>query len=179
MRVGLRGQVRKVWAPRGVAVSQTVPIGWKHLYVAVALDPMTGRLWWAWQQNMKGGEMARIGGPERRNPTSTAGSGTGPPPARPATGWRSPRRSPTGPECGTGPGNRCCARTGQSPAPGRSAAAGGRSRRATGARRCRRRSCTVGVAPTAAPVRPGGSRCTISQVPRICVVHGGPGWRRQ
>ncbi len=45
MRVGLRGQVRKVWAPRGVAVSQEVQIGWKYLYVAVALDPLTGRLW--------------------------------------------------------------------------------------------------------------------------------------
>ncbi|MCY3660473.1 MAG: transposase [Caldilineaceae bacterium] len=61
MRVGLRGQVRKVWAPRGVAVSQAVQIGWKYLYVAVAIDPMTGRLWWAWQKNMKGEEMARVG----------------------------------------------------------------------------------------------------------------------
>ncbi|MYA03723.1 MAG: hypothetical protein F4Y37_03815 [Caldilineaceae bacterium SB0664_bin_22] len=62
MRVGLRGQVRKVWAPRGVAVSQAVPIGWSYLYVAVALDPRTGQLWWAWQKNMKGEEMVRIWG---------------------------------------------------------------------------------------------------------------------
>lgn len=45
MRVGLRGQVRKVWAPRGMPVSQAVQIGWSYIYVAVALDPRTGRLW--------------------------------------------------------------------------------------------------------------------------------------
>ena len=62
MRLGLRGQVRKVWAPRGVPVSQAVQMGWSYFYVAVALDPRTGRLWWAWQKNMKGAEMARIWG---------------------------------------------------------------------------------------------------------------------
>jgi len=54
MKLGLRGQVRQVWAPRGVAVSQAVQIGWKYIYVAVALDPMTGRLWWAWQAKYEG-----------------------------------------------------------------------------------------------------------------------------
>ncbi len=60
MKLGLRGQVRRLWAPRGVAVTQAVQIGWKYTYVAVALDPLTGRLWWAWQKNMKGEEMASI-----------------------------------------------------------------------------------------------------------------------
>ena len=68
MRVGLRGQVRKVWAPRGVLVSQAVQIGWSYLYVAVALDPRTGPLWWAWQKNMKGAEMARIWGARAEEP---------------------------------------------------------------------------------------------------------------
>ena len=68
MKLGLRRQVRQVWAPRGVAVSQAVQIGWKYIYVAVALDPMTGRLWWAWQANMKGVEMARIWGAWAREP---------------------------------------------------------------------------------------------------------------
>ncbi len=62
MRWGLWNAVRKVWAPRGVAVSREIQIGRSYLYVAVALDPMTGRLWWAWQPNMKGEEMARIWG---------------------------------------------------------------------------------------------------------------------
>ena len=44
------------------AVSQAVQIGWKYTHVAVAIDPMTGRLWWAWQDNMTGEEMARIWG---------------------------------------------------------------------------------------------------------------------
>ncbi len=60
MRVGLRGQVRKVWVPRGVPVSQALKIGWSYIYGVVALDPRTGRLWWQWQQNMKGEEVARI-----------------------------------------------------------------------------------------------------------------------
>ncbi len=47
MRLGLWHAVRKVWAPRGVAVSREVPSGRSCLYVAVALDPMTEQLWWA------------------------------------------------------------------------------------------------------------------------------------
>ena len=82
MRLGLRGrQVRKVWAPRGVAVSQEVQIGWSYTYVAVALDPMTGRLWWTWQKNMKGEEMARIWGTwaaEPGNRRLSLGRGRGP-----------------------------------------------------------------------------------------------------
>ena len=62
IRLGLRGQVRKVWTPRGVPVCQAVQIGWSYIHVAVALDPRTGQLWWAWQKNMKGEEMARIWG---------------------------------------------------------------------------------------------------------------------
>ena len=30
MRVGLRGQVRQVWVPRGVPVSQAMQIGWSY-----------------------------------------------------------------------------------------------------------------------------------------------------
>ena len=62
MRLGLWNAVRKVWAPRGVEVSHEVQISRVYTYVAVALDPMTGQLWWAWQANMKGEEMARIWG---------------------------------------------------------------------------------------------------------------------
>ena len=54
--------VRTVWAPRGPAVSREVQIGRSYTYVAVALDPVTGQLWWAWQAHMKGAEMARIWG---------------------------------------------------------------------------------------------------------------------
>ena len=64
MRLGLWNAVRKVWAPRGTAVSRAVHIGRRYTYVAVAFDPMTGQLWWAWQANMKGAARARIWGAE-------------------------------------------------------------------------------------------------------------------
>ena len=60
VRVGLWNAVRKAWAPRGVEVSREVQINRQYTYVAVALDPRIGRLWWTWQENMKGEEMARI-----------------------------------------------------------------------------------------------------------------------
>ena len=43
-------------------------MGWKYTHVAVAIDPLTGRLWWAWQKNMKGAEMARIWGAWAEDP---------------------------------------------------------------------------------------------------------------
>ena len=80
IRLGLILQGCRVWGPRGVAVSQAVQINRQYTYVAVAIDPMTGRLWWAWQQNMKGEEMARIRGgePGPKSRRSTAGSGMRP-----------------------------------------------------------------------------------------------------
>ncbi len=46
MRVGLRGQVPKVWVPRGMAISQTVQFARKYTYVAIAIDALTGRRLW-------------------------------------------------------------------------------------------------------------------------------------
>ena len=60
MRVGLIGQVCRVWVPPKVEVRQAVQYSRIYTYVAVAIDPLTGRLWWAWQDSMKGEEMARI-----------------------------------------------------------------------------------------------------------------------
>ncbi len=62
MRLGLWNTVRKAWAPRGVAVTRTTQISRTYTYVAVALNPLTGQLWWAWQANMKSEEMTRIWG---------------------------------------------------------------------------------------------------------------------
>ena len=47
---------------RRVAVRQTAQFSRQYAYVAVAIDPLTGRLWWAWQASMKGAEVARIWG---------------------------------------------------------------------------------------------------------------------
>ena len=60
MRLGLIGQVRKVWVPPKVEMRQAVQFSRGYTYVAVAIDPLTGQLWWAWQASMKGAEMARI-----------------------------------------------------------------------------------------------------------------------
>ena len=57
MRVGLIG---RVWVSRRVEVCQAVPFSRKYMYLAVVIDPLTGRLWWEWQASMKGTEMTRI-----------------------------------------------------------------------------------------------------------------------
>ena len=59
-RLGLWNTVRKAWAPRRVAVTRTTQISRTYTYVAVALNPLTGQLWWAWQANMKSEEMTRV-----------------------------------------------------------------------------------------------------------------------
>lgn len=46
-RLGLRGRMRKVRAPHRIPVPREVQIVWPYTYAAVAIDPMTGRLWYA------------------------------------------------------------------------------------------------------------------------------------
>lgn len=60
--LGLRARMRRARAPRGGPVRREVQIGWLYTHAAVAIDPMTGRLWHARQKNMKGGTRARIWG---------------------------------------------------------------------------------------------------------------------
>ena len=59
MRIGLRGQVRKVWAPRGVKVEQKVQIDYKWTYLALGVDVMGGGLEWCWIDSMKGEDVAK------------------------------------------------------------------------------------------------------------------------
>jgi len=54
MRVGLCGQVRRVWAPRGVKVRQRVQMKREWRYLALAVDGLRGRLCWCWIASMKG-----------------------------------------------------------------------------------------------------------------------------
>jgi hypothetical protein len=53
LRVGRYGQVRKVWAPRGVKVRQRVQLQRVWRYLALAVDGLAGRLSWCWVANMK------------------------------------------------------------------------------------------------------------------------------
>jgi hypothetical protein len=59
MRVGLLGQVRRRWAPRGVKIRQRVQFGRVWRYVALAVDGLGGRLTWTWIENMKGESIAQ------------------------------------------------------------------------------------------------------------------------
>ena len=47
MRLGLRGQVRRVLAPRGVKVVQPVQLVDQWVYLLPAVEPRTGKLRWA------------------------------------------------------------------------------------------------------------------------------------
>ena len=53
MRVGLLGQVRWVWAPRGVKVRQEVELKYEWAYLNLAVNGLTGTLYWEWTPNMK------------------------------------------------------------------------------------------------------------------------------
>lgn len=60
MRLGLRGQLRRVWAPRGVKVCQRVEIQYRWKYLALAVDSLRGELWWEWMENMKKESVAAV-----------------------------------------------------------------------------------------------------------------------
>lgn len=60
MRLGLIGQVRRVWAPRGVKVVQLVEYKRKWIYLNLAVNGLTGELRWDWTENMKGTSIAPV-----------------------------------------------------------------------------------------------------------------------
>ena len=60
MRLGLHGQVRRVWAPRGIKVRQRRQIEYRWAYLAIAVDPIQGQLRWAWLVNMRKESLAPV-----------------------------------------------------------------------------------------------------------------------
>ena len=60
MRVGLMGQVRRVWAPRGVKVEQVLEYKREWAYLNLAVNGLTGQLRWEWTENMKGDSIASV-----------------------------------------------------------------------------------------------------------------------
>jgi hypothetical protein len=52
MRVGLIGQVRRRWAVRGVRLCQRVERSSKWRYLQVAVDPLSGEVWWRWSARL-------------------------------------------------------------------------------------------------------------------------------
>lgn len=60
MRVGLYGQVRSVWAPRGCKVRQRVQIGRAWAFLALRVDGVRGEISWEWIGDMKGATLAPV-----------------------------------------------------------------------------------------------------------------------
>jgi transposase len=59
MRVGLMGQIRKVWAPVGVKVRQSRQMKRQWRYLALAVDGISGHVNWTWIDNMKSTQIAK------------------------------------------------------------------------------------------------------------------------
>jgi DDE superfamily endonuclease len=55
LRLGLRGQVRRVLAPRGVKVTQRLQLTYHWAYLLLAVDPRAGTLRWRWLERCRAG----------------------------------------------------------------------------------------------------------------------------
>jgi DDE superfamily endonuclease len=62
MRIGLLGQVRRRWSPRGMKLRQRVTFGRVWRYLALVVDGIQGQLHWCWMANMKGESIAQAVG---------------------------------------------------------------------------------------------------------------------
>jgi len=59
MRLGLLGQVRRVWGRRGEKLRRRVELRYEWVYWVLGVDPMKGRLWWDWVKRVRGVEIAQ------------------------------------------------------------------------------------------------------------------------
>lgn len=53
LRVGFRGQTRRVLAPKGVKVMQPLQLEYTWRYLLLAVSPLTGTLQWQWIDRMR------------------------------------------------------------------------------------------------------------------------------
>ncbi len=53
LRLGLRGQLRRVLAPKGLKVTQTLQLRYEWEYLLLAVDPLSGSIRWKWIERMK------------------------------------------------------------------------------------------------------------------------------
>lgn len=60
MRLGLIGQVRRVWASVGVKVVQPVEFTFTCTYLNLAVNGLTGKLLWTWADNMQAATIAPV-----------------------------------------------------------------------------------------------------------------------
>ncbi len=52
LRLGLRGQTRKVLAPKGAKVVQRLQLRYEWGYLVLAVSPLTGEIRWEWVGRM-------------------------------------------------------------------------------------------------------------------------------
>ena len=60
MRLGLIGQLRRVWASRGVKVVQHVEYKYQWAYLNLAVNGVTGSVKWCWTKDMKAASIAPV-----------------------------------------------------------------------------------------------------------------------
>jgi hypothetical protein len=60
MRLGLLGQVRRVWGRRGEKLRRRVELRYEWVYLVLGVDPMKGRPWWDWVKRVRGVEIAQV-----------------------------------------------------------------------------------------------------------------------
>ena len=60
MRVGLIGQVRRVWAPGGVKVVEKSEFEYEWAYLSLAVNGLDGWLYWDWMSNMKAESIVKV-----------------------------------------------------------------------------------------------------------------------
>ncbi len=60
MRVGLIGQLRRRWVPKGFVLEQKVEYTYEWAYLNLAVNGITGTLLWDWTENMKSASIAPV-----------------------------------------------------------------------------------------------------------------------
>ncbi len=60
LRLGLRGQVRRVLAPRGVKPVQRVQVEYRWAWLLLAVDPVAGALRWSWLARFRQDELRPV-----------------------------------------------------------------------------------------------------------------------
>jgi hypothetical protein len=60
MRLGLLGQVRRVWGRREEKQRRRIELRYEWVYLVLGVDAMKGRLWWDWGKRVRWVEIAQV-----------------------------------------------------------------------------------------------------------------------
>lgn len=60
MRLGLISQVRRVWSSIGKKIVQKIQISYKYIYLHLAVDGLTGKIHWQWENDMQSETVKRV-----------------------------------------------------------------------------------------------------------------------